>query len=311
MLENNNATEQTNNLNNIPQSYKEAEALINQFKTDAAKERPWFGDQLEDEIVEPKAKQPQPKQQQVQQPSGEFELEIDGKKVKFNSEDLKKYAQSGYRAEERYQQIIQEQEKIAKERAEFEGKRSQYDELRQLDNWARENPELFHRMRLEYENQRAGHDFGEVPPYLAKFVSELEQIKSRFSEIDNFQTQQRVSAQDKALDEDINAFKKEHPQFDWNSKELERRILLHAQDNKIPSFRAAARDLLFDELVKRNELKAKETIGKEIQKSTKLGEIQKSSAYTTNQNSKSINPSKMNWHQLAEQIKKSHGFKNY
>jgi hypothetical protein len=56
------------------------------------------------------------------------------------------------------------------------------------------------------------------------------------------------------------------------------RIISHASTNGINNFRAAARDFLFNDLVKRQELKAKEDKAKTIQTQTKSGVVKKPKA---------------------------------
>lgn len=301
-------------MNMIPQSYEEAESLINKLQEDYKTEKSWFGDTKiegepndKNEQNEKPQLEKKPKQEAFKIPD-ESEFEIDGQKFKFNQDDLKKYVTQGYKATQEYQKILQEKDVLSKEMAKLEANKSKYEHHQKIDDWARQNPELYNRLALEYENMNNGGNFGDVPPYLAKFVSELNSIKEKFSEIEEFKTHQRATAQDSALNTSISQFKQEHPQFDWNDKTLEQKILLHAANNNIPSFRAAARDLLFDDLVKRTEIKAKDALGKEIQRNTRLGEVQKRSAGTVNQNSKPINVNKMSWDQIAQQVKKAHGF---
>lgn len=318
-------------MNVMPTNYAEAENLINRFYNEAGQEKNWFSAEEEETVeqkpevkpvkgfdmskvnpkllgkTEPEGKAP------VDQPQAQsnsaFEVEIDGQKISLNQDDLRKYVQSGYKAEQKYNEIIQEQQRVLKERAEFEKNIGKYEHMAKLDDWAKQNPELYHRLTLEYENMQNGGNFGEVPPYLGKFVAKLDQIESRFSEIDNFKKNQQVQAEDQALDAEIKSFKEQYPQFDWKDSTLEKQIIMHAQQNGIKSFRAAARDMLYDDLVKRTEIKAKEQIGKEIQKNHRLGEVQKRSESTSSQ--KPVNVSKLNWNQLGELVKNQMGVRDY
>lgn len=291
-------------INVIPQSYEEAESLINNFREEAKNEKPWFSESTDAQSDQ------DPEQKEVQKPSEPvkkdvpFEFEIEGKKLTI--EEAKKYAQEGYKVNELYQKVLQEKEAASKEFARLEANKAKYDHYAKIDEWAKQNPELYNRLALEHENMVNGGQFGEVPPYLTKFVSELNQIKERFAEIDSFKNQQMAKAQDTQLEQDIVKFKQEHPQFDWNDKGLEQKILMHATQNNLPNFRAAARDLLFDDLIKRTELKAKESVGKEIQKNTRLGEVQKrSDVQSSNQSKPKIN-SKMSYSQIANEIKRKY-----
>lgn len=282
----------------IPTNREEAEKVMNFYREEDSKnaQKAWsFEDEAEEAPAEQNESGGEPAVDREQAKNDEFSFEIDGRSYKFNSQDLQKYVAEGLKATQKYEEIYSLQNKIAQEKAELERKVGESKHLLELDNWARENPELYHRMQLEYENQRNGGQFGEVPPYLAKFVADLNEVRAKLNEVDQIKQEHIRKQSDEALQKEIDTYKGKYSDFDWNSPDqsgltLEQRIINHALQNGIQTFRAAANDYLIDEVAKRKEFKAKEEVAKTIQKNNKLGLLeQKSEKYTP----KPINPRKL------------------
>jgi hypothetical protein len=82
--------------------------------------------------------------------------------------------------------------------------------------------------------------------------------------------------EDAALDSEVSKIMEQHKDLDWTSADesgftLEQRVLKHANDTGINSFRAAFRDYNHDQLLKLAELRARESAMLERQKVTKNG----------------------------------------
>lgn len=106
-------------------------------------------------------------------------------------------------------------------------------------------------------------------PVIKSVVSEMETLRQE-------RAQQKELKEDEQLAQNISQYREKYAHFDWNSVDdknlnLEQRILNHAIENGIKSFKAAANDYLHDEHLSRAQVAAKEQVGKEIQKTTKLG----------------------------------------
>lgn len=181
------------------------------------------------------------------------------------------------------------------ERAAFdEEKKSFSDQQRyygEIDKVAKENPQWWQHVQAEYQkfsgkagNAGDGNPGGSgMTPVERELRAEIVGLKEQLSGYLNHQKQEAQSkqfqAEDAALDAEVAAFAKANPEFDWitadaNGQTLEQRIYQHADKHGIQNYRAAARDYLHDEIVKRRELKAKETIGKDIQAKTRSGVVQ-------------------------------------
>lgn len=76
---------------------------------------------------------------------------------------------------------------------------------------------------------------------------------------------QKEAAEDAQLEEQITNFKSTYPDFDWGTPDekglvLVDRIVIHAKNQGIQNFQAAARDLLWDDALGRSKLKGKEEL---------------------------------------------------
>lgn len=116
-----------------------------------------------------------------------------------------------------------------------------------------------------------------------------------------------MEQEDKSLNQDISGYREKHPDFDWDTLDpqtnqtLEQRIIQHAIDNGIKSFKAAANDYLFDEHVKRASLKAKEDVGKTIQENTKKG-VGPKSPVPIEKMSKVKDVRNKSWNQIQDEV---------
>jgi hypothetical protein len=87
---------------------------------------------------------------------------------------------------------------------------------------------------------------------------------------------ERQKTEDAALESEVSQLRQQHKDLDWNSADenghsLEQRVLKHASENGINSFRAAFRDYNHDQLLKLTELRAREAAMLERQKVVKSG----------------------------------------
>lgn len=294
----------------IPNSKEEAEKLISFWQEDDRKKAQdaWSGWGDEEAPTDEAQAKGEAQPEQTQNTPNEFAFEIDGKTYKFNQEDLQKTVAEGLKATNKYQELIQQQQQFMQEKAEFEKRLGQYDHLRQLDNWAKENPELYNRLALEHEAMKSGAEFGQVPPYVAKLATDVNNLMDKIAEIDQLKEEQKIKNSNEQLEKEIATYKQNFADFDWNSKDqsglrLEQKIINHAISNNIGTFRAAANDYLMSDIVKRQPLKAKEEAAKIIQKNNKLGIQPKSEKYIP---SEPVIKGKMTYEKAMERILKTY-----
>ena len=122
-------------------------------------------------------------------------------------------------------------------------------------------------------------------PLLAKIQSELGEIKQFKQTLEQEKQAIRNAEQDKALDSEIESIRKEYPDLDLEAiqpdgQSLMFHVLNHANTRGIRSFTDAFIAFNHKNLLSRAAEKAKESVGKDIQKKTKLGLLGTSSTPT-------------------------------
>ena len=217
----------------------------------------------EDELVNIPAKENlQPKK---------FKFTARGKEIEADEGQIIKYAQQGYDYAQSMNQLKLQNDELEKK----------YGLYKQVDDYATKNPEWWNKVNNSFQSK-------DQPVQQASMLNEkidpaIDELKKQVSELSNFQQEilserkkHQVEQEDKMLIDEIKSIRTNHSNLDWdsvdaNGKSLELKVLEHAQQNKISSFKTAFRDFYHDELVKLAEQKGRELVGKDIQKRTKLG----------------------------------------
>lgn len=197
----------------------------------------------------------------------DWKFSWNGKDIIPDSRDkLMTWANQGYNYSQRMgelnkthaQRMAEVQAAEAKAR-ELEQKYAQYDTVEQ---YAQKNPEWWQHVQQSFANREIPQG---LDPNLAKVLTPLQQeigqIKEFMTTQQQLAEQARVAAehqsQDQALDAEIESFRKSFPNIDLSARDesgktLEHRIYEHGTSIGTSSFRAAARDLLFDQLANQN-----------------------------------------------------------
>ncbi len=250
-----------------------------------------------------KAEREAPQSREKTQAEEAWEFEHGGKKVKGNREQIIKWAQMGYDRPQIMQKFNQERSQWETQKQQWE---NQWGVYKQIDDYAKGNADWWKFIQDQWAT-RGMHQPGmasggqSVPPgtgqaggapgdpSIAAFnpkISQLEQQLAQVSQVAQMwqqeKIQQKQEAEDKKLDGEVQSIQQQYKDLDWNSpdmngKTLEVRVLEHAQANGISTFKAAFRDLLYDDLVTRAESQAKINVAKGIQNKSKLGVISESS----------------------------------
>lgn len=209
-----------------------------------------------------------PQEQQAPVWNGEeWAFESFGKRVIPDSrETFLKYAQQGHGYSQKmgelnktHAQRMQEAEAREAKAKELEQK---YSPFAPLEEYAQKNPGWIEHVNKAYQESLAkerGLD-PKIAEALTPIQQELAQLRQEREEKRALEEQQKLEAQyqeeDKALDAEIQSTRKlpEFANIDWNAKDesgetLETRICKHGIDGKIQSFKAAARDYLFPQLL--------------------------------------------------------------
>jgi hypothetical protein len=143
------------------------------------------------------------------------------------------------------------------------------------DDYAKQNPEWYQHWSQAWEQRQAQPgQIQETNP--APWRSEIEQLKSEFGGVKEFISKQKQSLEDKAYWDEVASVQKEFDkldlsQADENGETLEYKVLKHAKENGINSFRVAFRDYFWDKAKEIQSQKAKEEHVKTIQDKRKTG----------------------------------------
>lgn len=208
-----------------------------------------------------------------QQPQ-EYEFTWNGKQIKAPVDKLTKWASQGY-------DYAQRMEEFKRQQADFESQRQQYEpklnRYKEVDEFASKNPDWWNHVEKTWaERQQALDPSNPVAGELQQLKSELQEFKQFKEQLIQEKTQAQQRQEDEALEGEISQMRNMHKDLDWTGVDesgltLEMRVLKHAQQTGINSFRAAFRDYNHDQLMKSAELKAREAAVLERQKVVKSG----------------------------------------
>lgn len=229
--------------------------------------------------------QPKAETQPAPTPADEIEFQHDGKAIKIARNDprLITWLQQGYNYP---QAIAKERQRVEQERQAFE---KQYSPYKTIDEYAKQNPDWWSHVQQAFEQRDAQPKAGDSPELAQikaqlrqEIMAEIKPIQEKFTSIEQKEQAEQVAREDQALGSEIQSIREQYSNLDWQSPDqagmtLEQRIIKHAIENKIESFRAAFRDYSFDHLAKLHEERGKETVQKDIQQRQKLGIIGQSS----------------------------------
>lgn len=214
--------------------------------------------------------------------SFDWSIDHNGQKVSPDSADkAKTWLSLGYNYSQRAAELNKTQAELARERQQLSEKYKGYDRYGEIDQYARQNPAWWKHVEESWQ-QRGSHG---VDPTLAPILQRLQATESVLEQYQRQQAEEAQKREDQALDGEISEIRKAYPKIDLNAvdelgRSLEYRVLKHANDNGIRSFRAAFRDYLHDQLVSEAQVSAREAIAKDTQAKAKQGVLGRSPAPT-------------------------------
>lgn len=247
-------------------------------------------DDLLKEIGEPTAPpeiegaSPEAAQEQPVWNGQEWEFESSGKKVFPESKEKALiWMQQGHSFSQRmgelnktHAQRMSEVEAAYRKASEIENRYKPYNEI---DQYARSNPQWWQHVEQAWNN-REQHE-QQLDPNLERIISplkeELGSIKEFVGTLREREEQERIAKEDQALEQEISEIRKANPNIDLTSVDpesgmtLEQRVLKHAQDNGIRSFKTAYRDYLHDRLIEDARATGRQAIAKDKEKQIKQG----------------------------------------
>lgn len=265
-------SEEVNVATHVPTSEAEADALIAHVEAPAEQQQ---------EQVQATAEQ-QPAQQPVEEKPlspTEFELSRKGVNKKFPLQKILEFAQQGWDYNEKMSGLKSKEQEILAKSQEYQQLSDKIKQYSEVEEYIKKDPDWWTHVREQYQ-QRITEQSGNPASPVYREIDELKTTVKSLAEYINEQKQlqevSRKAEEDKAFGQDVEKYISSNPDFDWNSTDqngtnLEQRILAHAIENKIGSFRAAANDYLADERARRIELKTKEKMADELKRTSKQG----------------------------------------
>lgn len=218
----------------------------------------------------------QPPQEVKPATAQEYEINWNGKQIKAPIDKLQKWASQGYDYAQRMEEFKRQQAEFEQSRQQWEPKVNRYSEV---DQFAAKNPEWWAHVEKSWqERQQALDPENPIASELNAVKSELQELKKFREELATEKQTERQRQEDSALENEISEMRKQHKDLDWQSVDddgmtLETRVLKHATQNGINSFRAAFRDYNHDRLVEIAAMTAKEAAIKERKAASKAGLI--------------------------------------
>jgi|DEB0MinimDraft_4_1074332.scaffolds.fasta_scaffold01220_11 hypothetical protein len=209
-------------------------------------------------------------------------FKANGKEIEATEDQVRQWASQGYD----YGRLTNE---FKTKQDEFISKQNQFNEKYQLyqkiDEYAQSNPDWWSRVQQGYQEAQQGQQesptpTGDLPPEVQNVLQGLQKEISELREFKNGLTQKeeqaRIEQEDQKLASEVDSIRQLYPDLDWtnvdsNGKHLELKVLEHAQKIGTNSFKAAFRDLMFDDLLNHSVSKAKDETIKTVQRNQKLG----------------------------------------
>lgn len=240
-----------------------------------------------------------------------FKYKALGREIEEPIDTILQRASQGYDYAQKMQEFKSQQDQFATQQQDaktLQGKWEQY------ENYSKENPEWADHVRSSWESRgtfgnaqqpEAGGETSSLPPEFQKKMNQFDEFMT------NMNQERQLNAEakeDTILGESIATVQKEYPDIDLTYSDpttgmtREMAVMQHAKQNSIHSFKAAFRDLYFDQIVARQVTAAKEASVKEIQERNKRGFISDSDTSMINRSSFNSNNSntKMSYQQLAQ-----------
>ena len=209
-----------------------------------------------------------------------LKYKADEKEVEEDIATILKRASQGYHYAQKMNQLNTretEWEQKVKAAEEKEAKWARFDE------YAKQNPDWYNHWENAWQNRGVNvaepqTSEGNIDAKLNALLEErLKPVNELLSQHEQRKLQERVQSEDKELEQAIGSIRQKHPDIDFDAtdpesgKSLEYKVLEFGVKNGIKNFEVAFKAFYHDELVKRAQEKAKDTVSKETQARVKSG----------------------------------------
>lgn len=234
---------------------------------------------VEGTTTEPQAAQAAPSPQPT---PDEYEFTWNGKQVKADRSKILQWANQGYDYAQKMAEFNKRNAEVEHIKQEL---RKTYEPFEQINKYAQQNPAWWNHVTQSYETRFQNGQQQQQTQIPNELLSKLDSLEKFKSEFEQRVSQEQREKEDHLLAQEVESIRKQYPNIDFDTPDaegwtLEKRVMKHAVDNGINSFRAAFRDLRHDDLVKLAQEKAKEETAKTLQTRTKQGIIGKTQTPT-------------------------------
>ena len=218
----------------------------------------------------------------------EYEFNVRGQAVKIKDNDprFQQWLSQGHDYAQNIAQIKAEREQWEKQRGEWDSQKSEWEKswtpYKEIDAFAKQNPEWLAHIEQSFQHATGQQQqaLDPVKQYLDQRLGNVEQdlplMKQFLQEMQTQKLEQQQSAEDAKLGDAIKSIQEKYKDIDFTAQDqsglsLEHRVLNHAVENNIPTFRAAFLDYYHDSLVQQAEARGKESIAQQMKQRQKLG----------------------------------------
>lgn len=197
-----------------------------------------------------------------------------GEELSVDSDRYKNLAQQGYDYNKKMHDFKVEQKMWEADR---QKKDEQYEELKQINDYAVANPAFAQMLKEKWALQQSGQGQALEPQdQMAVISSQFAQIQAEQAETKERETIRSNAEKEARQEAAIDAFKQENSEYDWASKNdmgqtLEDRIGDAMLEKHVKDFEIMADHFLKKEMALRKAVEGGENAAKKIQKANKMG----------------------------------------
>jgi hypothetical protein len=252
---------------------------------------------------------PEAPAQQAATPEGfRKELTINGEKVVVDDEaKYDQWAQQGRHYSQQMAELNQQKAAWEAERSQMESKLNQY---RDVDSYAKENPEWWQHVENNYQARDAQNLTPEIKAALEPVLKDFSEVKEFANKLQIERQEELAKKEDQALKEEVSNLSKEYPEIDFTAADqtgqpFELQILKHAEAQGIPSFRASFLDYNQSQLQTIYESRGRKAAEDAIAKRNQQGILGRTQAPTQGKTDTLVNPRNKSWDDVLGEAKEA------
>ncbi len=246
----------------------------------------------------------------------EFEINYKGQLEKVPLSKFKEYAQQGRDYAQRMGDFNKSQLEFEQRQARLAEREEALKTYAEVDEWAKQNPDKWLAIQDGWQNkgQTQLDPTNPLAPIVQSLQSQIQELSGFRKEILSEREQARIKDEDQKLDATISEVKNQYKDIDFNALDetgitLENRVLKHAAEKGINDFEAAFLQYNKGNLFARAAEKAKEQVGKDLQKSTRAGVVSQSGSKQRQALTPATNVKNKSYDQLAEDALREYGIR--